>query len=229
CDAGTYLYSGPGIWQNGLSRTAVHNTVTVDSVDQMTHISRFTWINWANGHLLEQNSSRWRGEHDGYHRLTDPVEHKRTVLMLNDERWLVVDHLTAKHIHHYRLHWLLDDFPYTEPPEQNSILLRTGSANIQVHTGLLNGDSAFSIVRADSNSVRGSLYYGHKQPAISLALETDQPQACFWTFFGFENDLVELKEHTLNITAQGWRATVDLSALDSSGGLSKEIFENSPA
>ena len=230
CDAGTYLYSGPGIWQNALSRTAVHNTVTVDSVDQMTYFSRFTWINWANGHLLEQNSSRWRGEHDGYRRLTDPVEHKRTVLMLDNERWLVVDHLTAKHIHHYRLHWLLDDFPYTEPPEQNSILLRTDSANIQVHTGLLNGDSAFSIVRADSNSVRGwrSLYYGHKQPAISLALETDQPQACFWTFFGFENDLVELKERKLNITAQGWRATVNLSALDSSSCLSKEIFENSP-
>jgi asparagine synthase (glutamine-hydrolysing) len=28
CDAGTYLYSGEGIWRNGLAHTAVHNTVT---------------------------------------------------------------------------------------------------------------------------------------------------------------------------------------------------------
>jgi len=71
-------------------------------------------------------------------------------------------------------------------------------------------------VRGDPDSVRGwrSLYYAQKQPAISLTLETDQPQACFWTFFGFENDFAELKENGLNITTQGWRIVVNLSAKD---------------
>jgi hypothetical protein len=53
-DAGTYLYSGEGIWRNGLARTSAHNTVTVDNKDQMTLVSRFTWTNWAKGKVLKQ-------------------------------------------------------------------------------------------------------------------------------------------------------------------------------
>ena len=53
----------------------------------------------------------WQGEHDGYKRLADPVNHKRTVLSLDEDRWLVVDHLNGKQTHHYALHWLLYDFP----------------------------------------------------------------------------------------------------------------------
>ncbi len=215
-DAGTYLYNAPGIWRNGLARTSVHNTVTVDDRDQMTSLSRFTWINWAQGRTLQTASSAassWRGTHEGYLRLTDPVRHTRSVLSLGGNRWLVVDHLDAKQIHRYRLHWLLDDFSYTENSEQNSILLRTDPADIQVRAGMLTGNSTFSIVHADANSARGwrSLYYGQKQPAISLALEANQARACFWTFFGHENDLVELKEHHLDIVTQSWRAKVYLS------------------
>ncbi|RIK52251.1 MAG: hypothetical protein DCC59_10685, partial [Chloroflexi bacterium] len=50
-------------------------------------------------------------------------------------------------------------------------------------------------LRADSNSAYGwrSRYYGHKEPAISLLLEANQPIARFWTFFGFGDDDVEWK------------------------------------
>jgi hypothetical protein len=53
CDAGTYLYSGEGIWRNGLARTSAHNTVTVDGKDQMSMASRFTWTDWAKGKVLQ--------------------------------------------------------------------------------------------------------------------------------------------------------------------------------
>ena len=90
CDAGTYLYSGTGIWRNGLARTSVHNTVTVDHQDQMKKVSRFTWTNWAKGIVLRHEGKTWQGEHDGYKRLPDPINHKRTVLLLDEDRWLVV-------------------------------------------------------------------------------------------------------------------------------------------
>jgi hypothetical protein len=56
--------------------------------------------------------------------------------------------------------------------------------------GLLEGMGNFSVVRGDENSTRGwrSRYYGQKEPALSVMLETDQPRACFWTYFGFETD-----------------------------------------
>jgi hypothetical protein len=81
--------------------------------------------------------------------------------------------------------------------------------------GLTEGNGNFSIVRADLNSTRGwrSRYYGHKEPAISAMLETNRSQACFWTFFGFESDLLEVKDHSLRINSSGINFSVDLDTL----------------
>jgi heparinase II/III-like protein len=225
CDAGTYLYNGPGIWRNGLARTGVHNTVTVDDQDQMRSLSRFTWVDWARGRTTGGGSFSgvlgWQGEHNGYLRLADPARHKRTVLMLDEARWLVVDHLDAAHPHHYRLHWLINDFPYTPGP--NSITLQVGQAKLHVQLGSTEGNADFSIMRADPDGTRGwrSLYYGQKQPALSLALETDRARACFWTYFGLEGDALELEGHDLNIVVAEWQAEIDLLRLDSKDGLSQ--------
>ncbi len=204
CDAGTYLYSGEGIWRNGLARTSVHNTVTVDEADQMTLASRFTWTNWAKGKVLQHGENSWVGEHDGY----KPVTHKRTVMPLEGDRWLVMDYLDANESHNYALHWLLSDGEYgvqeLAPAYEVFINYPNGKpfdSKIKIQTGLVDGEAKFSIVRADPNSTRGwrSRYYGHKEPAISLLLEANQPHACFWTFFGLESDSVEINGNILKL------------------------------
>jgi asparagine synthase (glutamine-hydrolysing) len=192
-DAGTYLYSGEGIWRNGLARTSAHNTVTVDGKDQMTMVSRFTWTNWAKGKVLKHTNNLWQGEHDGY----KPVRHTRTILTLQGDRWLVMDDLTANEQHLYSLHWLLADYGVQKLASGHALLLKTPDSklSIKIQLGVLNGEGKFSLLRADPNSTYGwrSRYYGHKEPAISLLLEARQPAARFWTFFGFESDTIELK------------------------------------
>ena len=197
CDAGTYLYSGEDVWRNGLAHTSAHNTVTVDSKDQMKMVSRFTWVDWAQGKALQQNDKLWQGEHNGYY----PVTHKRTVHMLDDDRWLIVDHLSGAQSHHYKLHWLLNDFPYSQ--KDNAICLWPVLHKYKIQMGLLAGDARISIVRADPKSTRGwrSRYYGHKEPALSAMLEIDRSQAVFWTFFGFESDSVKLSGDILQINS----------------------------
>lgn len=194
-DAGTYLYSGEGVWRNGLARTSAHNTVTVDNKDQMTIVSRFTWTNWAKGKVLKQTDNLWQGEHDGY----KPIRHKRTVMALEGDRWLVIDDLEAAEPHHYTLHWLLNDVLFTQ--NKKSLLLNYKASTYKIQTGLTNGEGKFSIVRADPNSTRGwrSRYYGHKEPAISLLLEAHQPATRFWTFFGFKDDECEMSKSALSI------------------------------
>ncbi|MHB8778740.1 MAG: alginate lyase family protein [Anaerolineales bacterium] len=198
CDAGTYLYSGEGVWRNGLAHTAAHNTVIVDSNDQMKMVSRFTWTDWANGKVLQNKENLWQGEHDGY----KPVTHKRTVMMLENDRWLIVDFLHSEQSHHYALHWLLSDVPFNE--NKNSILLWPESSRYKIQMGLTHGEAQFSVLRADPNSTRGwrSRYYGHKEPAISAMLATNQSEACFWTFFGFEEDQIELLGNVIKINSQ---------------------------
>jgi asparagine synthase (glutamine-hydrolysing) len=195
CDAGTYLYSGEGVWRNGLAHTAVHNTITVDHKDQMKMVSRFTWTNWSRGKVLKHGEKLWQGEHNGY----KPVTHKRTVMALDGDRWVVVDQLQDTQPHHYALHWLLNNFPYEQ--QENLILLSLDSMKYKVQVGLVEGQSIFSVVRGDPKTTRGwrSRYYGDKEPAISVILEVNQPRVCFWTFFGFESDQVELAGNNLEI------------------------------
>jgi hypothetical protein len=81
---------------------------------------------------------------------------------------------------------------------------------------LLNGNGSFSIVRADPKSTRGwrSRYYGEKEPAISVMLETDQPHASFWTFFGLEEDVIEVVGDELKIKSNGKETAIDLAKLN---------------
>jgi hypothetical protein len=222
CDAGTYLYSGKGIWRNGLAHTSVHNTVTVDHQNQMKMFSRFIWTDWSKGKVLRHVEKIWQGEHDGYRRLPDPVNHKRIVLSLGEDRWLVVDHLDGKQAHHYSLHWLLCDGSYGVQKRASVyglwLVPEAGSeqpdSKVFIQMGLLEGTGSFSIVRGDENSTRGwrSRYYGDKEPALSVLLETDQPRACFWTYFGLEADQIEAGE-TLKIRSGDWNTNIDLNQL----------------
>jgi len=104
-DAGTYLYNGEEPWNNGLACTAVHNTVTVGSTDQMERAGRFLWRKWSHGHLLEHGAHILRAEHDGYARTG--VIHRRTVIELAGRGWAVVDDLIGHGQHDFSLHWLL--------------------------------------------------------------------------------------------------------------------------
>ncbi len=190
CDAGTYLYHGESIWQNGLARTNVHNTVCVDGVDQMVHLSRFTWGNWAQGKVLQNGEVNgqwlWQGEHDGYLRLNDPVKHVRSVLSLGGDRWLVVDKLSAAQPHEFGLQWLLADLPYkvVENPDGYEVKLDVHGKTLRMIFGL-NGSREFSVVRGDADSTRGwqSSYYGETHPALSVMLTAKTANSTFWTLF----------------------------------------------
>ena len=163
-------------------------------------LSRFTWTNWAKGKVLKHNKGFWQGEHHGY----KPVKHKRTVMMLDSDRWLVVDNLISNESHHYALHWLLNDSEVQELATENGLILMPSDSTywaselsdtkILILTGLVDGNGIFSIVRADLNSTRGwrSRYYGYKEPAISMMLEATQTRVTFWTFFGFQGDAFEV-------------------------------------
>lgn len=199
CDAGTYLYSGQGIWRNALARTAAHNTVIVDGCDQMTMVSRFTWTNWASGRVLRHDEKLWQGEHDGY----KPVRHVRTVLNLPRDRWLILDDLSSTVTHSYALHWLLNDVPCSQ--QENSIILEYPDAMYKVQIGMFHeGVEKMSIVRADPNSTRGwrSKYYASKEPAISMMLQTRQNSVRFWTYFGEAADRCTIQQGKFFLNGQ---------------------------
>ncbi len=184
CDAGTYLYHGDAPWRNGLVQAAVHNTVTVDGLDQMTRASRFLWTDWAQGTVSEGRSANarpfWQGEHNGYLRRIG-VLHRRSIYC-EDDTWIVVDDLLGGGTHTARAHWLLPDLPYRLEGSRLELETEFGLFSL---IALCSWSAAISLVRggelisgeALADRSRGwiSQYYGEKQPALSFATEASGP------------------------------------------------------
>ena len=122
-DAGTFSYNAAPPWNNPLTATRFHNTVTVDGRDQMTRAGKFLYVDWANAFAKtevvvdESILQRVRSYHTGHRKMG--VEHERTVTVFADERWQVHDRLlVSKKMdwHTYTLHWSLPDWKWEFEP-----------------------------------------------------------------------------------------------------------------
>ena len=82
-DPGTYSYHTEREWREYFRGTRAHNTITVDGQDQSVITGNFMWgkkavsacTHWKN----EESVTMFKGEHNGYMRLADPVLHTREV------------------------------------------------------------------------------------------------------------------------------------------------------
>jgi len=189
-DAGTYLYNAEPPWDNPLTTTRVHNTVTINGLDQMTRAGRFLVLDWVNAYskniieLDENIVSRAYAYHKGYRH----VKHERTVTVYKDERWVIRDEMTTYRQTErvFRLHWLLPDYGWEIGNRESGIGIRLRSPdgwitlNIRPSTFDLQPSTA-SLVRAgeliygqrDAQPYDGwvSRTYGQKSPALSFAVE----------------------------------------------------------
>ncbi len=104
---GAYFHSAPV--RDMFRRTATHNTVTVDGLDQADLFDTFKWVNPMAVRLqasyLSERFDYLRAVHHGYHRLRDGVTHARTVLFVRPDEWLVVDRLEGRGWHDFAQHF----------------------------------------------------------------------------------------------------------------------------
>lgn len=218
-DPGTFAYNAGAPWNNSLARTPFHNTVTVDGRDQMTRAGRFVWLPWLScrsfgplfgdaGHL-----ACWQGEHDGYRALPSPVRHRRALLRLPDEHWLVLDRLESPRPHQYRLHWLLHDWPHTWSSQRGLLQLAIGHGAYRVQMGTDATTCSHSLVRADDSSPRGWSAHGYqrRRPAISIDTTVATNACWFWTLLGPAEIEGEFKTSAITARAPHWTATVQLN------------------
>jgi hypothetical protein len=214
-DAGTYLYNAAPPWDNSLTSSLVHNTVSLDGQDQMTRASRFLYLDWANaayGPHFESGLDYFQlisAETDAYARFK--INHERLVTVFKEERWLVEDKLrsagsgtAAKSAltpaHTYRLHWLLPDWGWQLQQKDAKVELRLQSPHGWVNMVISASQPVkrVAIIRAGELLQGDGLLspafgwisptYGIKIPAISLAVEVQSEQnILFSSEFVFPN------------------------------------------
>jgi hypothetical protein len=169
-DPGTYAYNPQtgDHWDNALTGTAVHNTVSVDGRDQMLRAGRFLWLDWAQGKVHRFDASSIDAEHNGY----APVIHRRSVRVEGD-RWIVTDDITGPGEGEIELHWLTADNEW----RMDGNALNLGNCSLRVDSSanqslrlIRSGERMAGTGCASIDQYRGwySPTYRVKQPAISL-------------------------------------------------------------
>jgi len=112
-DPGTFTYHSQPSWRAYFRSTNAHNTITVDGLSQSEMLGPFLWGSRATPKLedvaMETGFDIVAGSHDGYHRLSDPVKHKRVVVLVKPAFLIIVDSLTAKGRHQYEQNFHLGD------------------------------------------------------------------------------------------------------------------------
>ncbi len=181
-DGGSYLYNGPAEWHDHFQRTGSHNTVVIDERDQMLHFRRFKNLYWTKARVLGFDvCPEWTlctGEHYGYVRHPGACVHRRSVLFVKDDLWVVADSIRGSGEHRARLQWLAGDDRAAYCPERGRMTMETphGPFSVSVFDEQAT-PVAGTVVAGRESPPRGwiSRYYAEKVPAASLEVEASGP------------------------------------------------------
>jgi hypothetical protein len=174
-DPGTFTYTGDASLRDAFRTTESHNTAVVDGRPQSVPGGAFAWNHIARSNAREFISEKafdyFKGSHDGYERLDDPVTHTRSLLFLKRDdqselpAFLVVrDQFAADKQHEYALRYHLAP-GCSANASDNEIKATARDCGLSIRTF---GESALKS-RVEDGWV--SSRYGQREPAPVALLE----------------------------------------------------------
>lgn len=153
-DPGTYAYHTQKKWRNYFRGTFAHNALRVDGKDQSEIGGNFLWLRKAQAHCeladLTGAIQKFKGWHDGYLCLKDPVTHRREIdFNAETNVFDVVDTLSCSGMHDVELCWHFS--------ELCSVSL--SAAGVAAQTGVVK-----LTMTMDSDLLKPSLLSGQDEP-----------------------------------------------------------------
>jgi len=171
-DPGRYLYEGP--WRVWFKSTKAHNTIAVDGQDSSELADEWMFRTKARSVLnCWATTDRFDyvdGRHEGFHRLADPVAHRRRILFVKPHFWLVVDDLTASDKHTYDQYFhFAEGADLTAGPSQSFIARYANRAGILVKP-LETGGLRAETYNGGTDPIQGWVSYDYavKVPAHTI-------------------------------------------------------------
>jgi hypothetical protein len=128
-DPGTYTYTAEPERRTHFRSSLAHNTVTVDGESQSVPGTAFQWEYVAHAEPREWISHDrfdfFAGEHDGYRRLADPAMHRRAILFLKRDYWIVCDRVDAAGEHEMEARYHFASGTGLEPNRDDAVGVRS--------------------------------------------------------------------------------------------------------
>ena len=194
-DPGTYSYWQEQKWRDYFRGTSSHNTVRIDGVDQSVPGGRFMWLRKARASIERLPASPhefdFRGSHDGYARLADPVRHVRSVRFDGASNTLTVrDEVAAANPHTVELFW---HFAPGLDVRLTSHGLSVRGRRFVLQMAASGDDLHLELVRGHENPPLGwySRTYEAREPCDVLKITTISsavPTECRFTITFFNNN-----------------------------------------
>ena len=173
-DPGTYVYTASRAWRNSFRSTKAHNTVVVDDLDQAHSVDWFKWRQLP--HVRLERSFLYPGldyavaSHDGYARLAEPVFHKRRIVFVKPDYWLISDELTGKGEHQLKFYFHFAPGVSLQAAGQGWLASK-GQERLQLLG--FPAECSFRVSVGEESPMQGwySKDYGHREPAPVLMAE----------------------------------------------------------
>lgn len=177
-DTGRYLYNSESQfdWRIYFSSTAAHNTVLVDDHVMGEHPDV---IPTARGvrlfcHRFEtkEKYDRLVVSHNGYAYMEEPVFHKRSVVWLKPDIWVVEDRLTGTGIHRIRQYFNFAPGRLRRAEDDGKYIYRSGNLVMELRT-VAHKELTASVYCGSRDPIGGWVSWGYaeKEPAPQLVLE----------------------------------------------------------
>jgi Heparinase II/III-like protein/Heparinase II/III N-terminus len=159
-DPGTSVYNCQPDYREYFRSTAAHNSVVVDGMSQSRTRGTFDWKAKASATLLSQFSLQdieyVDGEHDGYVHLGNGITHRRRIIYIRPDYWIVLDELGGTGEHQF-------DFLYHFGPESKLNIFGDENRG-EVDCRASSGKAGLQLFLYASDSIRADAVGGQQRP-----------------------------------------------------------------
>jgi hypothetical protein len=183
-DCGTYQYFPPEgrPTENYFQLAGSHNTIEIDGRSPVERVSRFLYFPWPKANVRSFSAGTgqypyFEGERLDYDRRPWHVLHRRAIMSLDGDTWLIVDDLLGSGQHTATLRWHLADVPAILDEDAHTIRLKFTSGDWCLSAWCDWGQSwdRLEVIRGRSEpgAIQGfaAPYYGDKLPIPVLEAE----------------------------------------------------------
>jgi hypothetical protein len=175
-DPGTFVYNCAPDWRNYFRSTRAHNTVTIDDRDQAEQGGTFHWKTKLGSRAVREFTPPGveyvEGEHDGYRRMPQGVIHRRRLLYIPPDKWIIVDDFRGSGEHRFDFHYHFAPDVEVSGLQQDEagIAVRAEKAGLRLRMFTSRAVTSAELIRGETSPITGwaSRGYGEKQSCSTL-------------------------------------------------------------